>query len=91
MKGWILAALVCRALDAGSSIAAFHHGSHEVIPWMPEQPKFVILVHVGIGASQTHALKTLEKSHPRRAKVLAGIAASGECLIAGSNLWQIRK
>lgn len=57
---------------------------------MPEKPVFVIAVHVGIGASQTHALKQLEKSHPRRAKTIGAIAAGMECAVAAHNFRAVR-
>jgi len=92
MTGWLIALAVCRALDAGTSIAAFNRGAPELVPWMPKRPAIVIAVHVGVlGGVQIPQLRALDKGgHPKLARTLAGIAAGTECVV-GWNNWRIAR
>lgn len=73
MTGWLLALVLTRALDVGTTCVALAHGGREVNPLLPASCPAQLAIQSGVATADVLLLRRLAPAHPRVARVLAGV------------------
>lgn len=86
MKFYVVALALSRALDAGSSCAAFARGAVEANPMLPHSCAAQVGVQAGASLAQGWMLTKLAPTHPRLARTLAMVTISIEVGVSAHNM-----